>query len=60
MSDNDQDGIENATHNTFAKLSLLFFRLQMHCVLCVAFAIPSCSLSLVKYLYSEIFCQCQN
>jgi hypothetical protein len=24
MSDNDPDGIENATHNTFAKLSLLF------------------------------------
>jgi hypothetical protein len=48
MSDNDQDGIENATHNTFAKLSLLFFRLQMHCVLCVTFAIPSCSLSLVN------------
>jgi hypothetical protein len=74
MSDNDPDGIENATHNTFAKLSLLFFRLQMHCGLhfysivvildckciVVAFSIPSCSLSLVKYLYSEFFCQCQN
>jgi hypothetical protein len=46
-SDNEPDGIENATHNTLAnpeKIQLCFAN-----VLWVAFSIPSGSFSLVKY-----------
>jgi hypothetical protein len=50
-SDNEPDGIENATHNTFAKLDMDADKIQV-CfanVLWVAFSIAPGSLSLVKY-----------
>jgi hypothetical protein len=52
-SDNEPDGIENATHTTFPKtagyeIKISGFFLN---VLWAAFLIPSGSLSLVKYLY---------
>jgi hypothetical protein len=54
-SDNDPDGIENATHNTFANQSWTW--VYNANVLWVAFSIPSGSLSLV-ILFSCIVRAC--
>jgi hypothetical protein len=45
MSDNGLDGVENATHNTFAKQTWILTRKISR----FAFSITSGSLSLVKY-----------